>query len=420
MSKSKNFVILLSIVLFFLNSCSENGSSNKSNAADLSQNSIGLGSAIISINTRDKELAKSKSMDLAYIVLLIYTPDTLIQTTISVSSKEKTISSIPEGLDIIFSVQAFSQDSILYKQGEAYADIFAGETASVQITVEDIYASLHIGIGAVPDNVDSVFAQISGLDIDSIFLPLSIEANIGEYNDSVFTTADYIPIGESRQLNIFFLSNIGETLYVAAADLQIGNDDNIFGVWHLDIQQYTPSYAKVSLELNDEGDGYIYASFLDVKEDGDLIITEIRYKGSTGSDSDYVEIYNNSDIIVSTDSLSLFYGGVDAGIPPGFLLSPGSLFVISRGNLDYSDCVAENNLNLPATSKLLELKSQSGRLIDKVEYESGGDWPSSKTGTAIILKTTLIDKKKNNYGQSWDNAEILIPGTQDFGSPGIL
>lgn len=413
MRKKRFLGILLSLSLLFIVSCSDN-----TIEPSVNNNDIEYGNAMVKISTQDlKVLAKAKEMSYAYVIIQIYTSDSLIIDTIESSNNLEKNYSIPEGQNILFEVNAFSTDSILYKTGSASEDVLAGDTVEINIDLKSLYGSLFINFAKIPDNVDSVIAFVYSSDMDSIHFSFSLIEEDGEYNDSAYANIDYVPLGELRNVSVFFLSSTADTLYTANASLNV-TDENVFGVWYIDINQYAKAIAKVSINLGDNGAGYIYGSFVDDIETGEIIITEIRYKGSVSSDTDYVELHNISSEIISMDSLELFYGTTNVGLPSGLLLYPDSFLVVSNGILTYSDAVATNSLKLPATNKLIQLKKSSGELIDKVWYYTSGEWPNDKVYTSIQLLPISYNCKKNNYGVSWINSVDTIIGTGDLGSPG--
>jgi hypothetical protein len=196
---------------------------------------------------------------------------------------------------------------------------------------------------------------------------------------------------------------------------------------------------------------------------GQVLISEIMYnpdsyEGGIGKDADpnqteWVELYNAGDEAVS---LAGFYlqdedGRTDA-LPSGAKIEPGEAVVLIPGVqsvADFREAWGEgfkvfplhgwhkgddpisNLANSPSSSnEVLTLRDAEGEIVDEVNYDDEGDWPSDRPdGSSITLKPEALDSEKNDAGRNWSRSESGKLGAKpaketdeysqgDVGSPG--
>ncbi|WP_435412945.1 lamin tail domain-containing protein [Psychroserpens mesophilus] len=165
---------------------------------------------------------------------------------------------------------------------------------------------------------------------------------------------------------------------------------------------------------------------------GDIVISEIMYN-SSGSDDEWIEIYNASGADITLDSnWRLSYDGstFDFG---GTVITAGSYLTIalgSNGDGTYNNdnpftpdvsAIAtpvettndSNNLiNSTATIELLFDPSGANISIDTVTYDDGSPWPTAADGNGPSLE--LIDVTFDNT----DAANWVASGNYSGGTPG--
>ena len=196
---------------------------------------------------------------------------------------------------------------------------------------------------------------------------------------------------------------------------------------------------------------------------GQVIITEIMYnpdsyEGGIGPDdppnqTEWVEIYNAGKQTVSLEGWHLKdEDGKTVGLPASAKIEPGEAIVLIPGVQSVTDFRAawgkgfqvfkldgwakgdnplSNLANSPSdTNEVLCLCNKKGEVIDEVNYDDEGDWPSdSPDGPSIALKPDALDPTKNDDGKNWvrsekgklgaDNAKATEEySAQDVGSPG--
>lgn len=196
---------------------------------------------------------------------------------------------------------------------------------------------------------------------------------------------------------------------------------------------------------------------------GQVLISEIMYnpdsyEGGIGKDADpnqseWVELYNAGDEAVS---LAGFYlqdeDGKTAPLPDSASIEPGEAIVLIPGTQTVTDfrkawgkdfqvfklkgwAVGDDPLsnlaNSPSSSnEVLTLRDAKGEVIDEVNYDDEGDWPSdSPDGPSITLNPDALDTEKNDVGKNWSRSEKGKLGARhakktddysndDVGSPG--
>ncbi len=185
---------------------------------------------------------------------------------------------------------------------------------------------------------------------------------------------------------------------------------------------------------------------------GDVIISEIMYNPASSEaspvDVEWIEIYNTGlapvDLtgwaVQDEDGTSSAFGAVS--------IAAGEAIVIIWDDQTIADFQAawgvgfqivpvENNLdglsNSPSsTNEILQLVDSGSNLMDEVNYDDTGDWPSDvPDGPSIYLLPDFLDSSSNDSGLSWANSVDGVDGaynntiTTDFnqtdtGSPGTV
>jgi hypothetical protein len=165
---------------------------------------------------------------------------------------------------------------------------------------------------------------------------------------------------------------------------------------------------------------------------GDIVISEIMYN-STGTDDEWIEIYNASGADITLDAdWQLSYGSSTFNFS-GTVITAGSYLTIALGsngdgtynndnpfNPDLSTigspvATTNNSNNLGNTSATIALVFEPAGVnttIDTVTYDDGTPWPSAADGNGPSLE--LIDVVfDNSLAASW-----IASGNYDGGTPG--
>lgn len=202
-----------------------------------------------------------------------------------------------------------------------------------------------------------------------------------------------------------------------------------------------------------------------VTAQGQVIISEIMYnpdsyEGGIGPDAppnqtEWIEIYNTGDQSVSLAGWFLQdEDGKTVGLPASAKIAPGEAVVLIPGVQSVTDFRAawgkgfqifalkgwhegddplSNLANGPSSSnEVLTLRDKAGEVVDEVNYDDEGDWPSdSPDGPSITLNPDALDPDKNDQGKHWSRSEVDQRGARsakktkeysdkDIGSPGTV
>ncbi len=151
----------------------------------------------------------------------------------------------------------------------------------------------------------------------------------------------------------------------------------------------------------------------------DLVINEIMYN-SSGSDEEWIELYNNSDASISLENFRICDSDAshpNIVIPSGYSIDAGEYFTISiatNGNFPFTpDYDGTGNFALNNSGDVVRIWNPNNLLVDLVDYSDTAPWPTEPDGNGPSL--SLIDPDLDNgLGENW------WASTQDNGSPGAI
>lgn len=151
-----------------------------------------------------------------------------------------------------------------------------------------------------------------------------------------------------------------------------------------------------------------------------IIINEINYNSATDRDTeDWVEIYNKSASTVDISGWVIKDSNEDNSFifPASTSLTAGEYLVIVRDLDDFkvffpevTNVIDSIDFNFGNGGELVRLFDDSEVLIDQVEYDDEGDWPTEPDGDGptLELKDPELD---NSLASSWG-------ASNGFGTPG--
>jgi len=202
---------------------------------------------------------------------------------------------------------------------------------------------------------------------------------------------------------------------------------------------------------------------------GQVVISEIMYnpdsyEGGVGANAppnqtEWIEFYNAGEEAVSIAGWYLQdEDGQTVSLPEGAAIAPGEAIVLIPGTQDVEhfraawetdeasgfqvfalagwavgDDPLSNLANGPsATNEVLTLRDAEGEVMDEVNYDDEGDWPTdSPDGASITLRPDMLDDDANDNGSAWARSEAGELGArtntktddyngEDTGSPGVV
>lgn len=151
-----------------------------------------------------------------------------------------------------------------------------------------------------------------------------------------------------------------------------------------------------------------------------LVINEIMYN-STGSDNEWIEIYNNGAAVVDLEGYYILDDDdthIPVVFPSGYSIAPGQYFTVSLEILApplhfIPDFVGNALWSLGNTSDKVRLFHPNGQLVNMVHYFDTAPWPTAPDGSGPSL-SLLHPDLDNSLPENW------AASLQDGGTPGAI
>ena len=159
--------------------------------------------------------------------------------------------------------------------------------------------------------------------------------------------------------------------------------------------------------------------------DEDLIISEIHYNPAPeqGNDYSFIELYNRGSQIFDL-SEAFFSMGVTSTIPDNTFLAPGEYLIVAADPPLYAGApyqvINYSGVDRPENDEPIILRNAAGLIIDYVEYDTSGDWPTSPNngGPSLSLTDLSADNALASVWASSDQNEGT-PGAANFPLPAL-
>ncbi|MGK0363670.1 MAG: plastocyanin/DNA/RNA endonuclease YhcR with UshA esterase domain [Saprospiraceae bacterium] len=259
--------------------------------------------------------------------------------------------------------------------------------------------------------VSAVFAQTTVTVQSNTFTPQNITINVGE-------TVTFDNVGGFHNVN-------GTQTSFPSNPESFGNGGAASAPWDF---QHTFSLAGTYDYQCDPHAGLGMTGTITVVGGAtdDVVISEIMYNPpESGTDSlEYIEIYNNGADAVDLEGWSL--SGATFTFP-AVTINAGE-YLVTCVNSTAMATVLGVNTDLQWTGgglsnggETLQLINAGGTIIDEVNYDDGGDWPTSPDGNGNSL--VLCDPNSDNsLGSNWiaalTSTGAFINDAEIFANPG--
>ncbi len=168
---------------------------------------------------------------------------------------------------------------------------------------------------------------------------------------------------------------------------------------------------------------YSYPFFLNMTAPGDLVITEIMFKGKSGAGDtlEYFEFYNATQNAINLNGITtvgVTYTFPDTMMPAGayWILAKNKNAIMTVFNPN-TTVLQWNSGALTNSGEWIVLLNSVGDSIDAVRYNTTGWYSFLNPGQAFVLCDLAAD---NNDGANWDTTlnAITYSGTTFYASPG--
>lgn len=165
-----------------------------------------------------------------------------------------------------------------------------------------------------------------------------------------------------------------------------------------------------------------------IQAQSQIVITEIMYNPpESGTDSlEYFELHNAGTAAVDLSGWN-FTQGVEFIFPSGATIQPNAYITIAKSTTAFTSVFGSaptyqwDNGALTNGGEDIELRDAAGNVMDYVNYQNGGSWPSGANGTgpSIVLCNSAAD---NDNGVNWQDCTtatgVFVNGVEVFGNPG--
>jgi hypothetical protein len=123
----------------------------------------------------------------------------------------------------------------------------------------------------------------------------------------------------------------------------------------------------------------------------DAVVTfhEIHYNPAAGQDGEWIELHNQMAVDVDVSGWSLA-DGVGFTFPEGTVIAGGGFLVVAKSPghpslAGVSGVLGPFTGNLSNGGETLDLKSRTGRLMDRISYSDNAPWPLAADGAGATL-----------------------------------
>jgi len=130
---------------------------------------------------------------------------------------------------------------------------------------------------------------------------------------------------------------------------------------------------------------------LTARADSSVVFNEIMYHPATNEPAmEWVELYNQMAVDVDMSNWSLD-GEINYRFGTNTVLKGGAFMVVALSPLNLVAATGLTNILGPFTKRLsnsggeLRLRNNNGRVVNKVDYETSGDWPVAPDGSGLSL-----------------------------------
>ncbi len=160
---------------------------------------------------------------------------------------------------------------------------------------------------------------------------------------------------------------------------------------------------------------------LPARADTTLVFNEIMYHPQTNEPAlEWVELRNQLAVDLDISGWSIA-GGIQYTFPAGSIVPGGGFAVVAISPGALEALTGLTNLHGPFNGRLgnngehLELRNNSGRVMDQVDYGVDGDWPVAPDGSGVSL-AKLDRDAASGPAASWTSSEQVggTPGADNF------
>ena len=144
------------------------------------------------------------------------------------------------------------------------------------------------------------------------------------------------------------------------------------------------------------------------RADSVVVFNEIHYHPAAGAE--WLELHNQLVVDVDLSEWSLA-GGIDYVFPAGTILAAGGWLLVAENPAGMAGAHGPWTGKLDNAGETIELRNNSGRIMDEITYGTEGEWPVAADGAGVTLA-----KRGNNLAT--DDPHNWQASQQPGGTPG--
>ena len=148
--------------------------------------------------------------------------------------------------------------------------------------------------------------------------------------------------------------------------------------------------------------------------DSVVVFNEIMYHPAEATGVEWIELHNQMSVDVDLSRWRL-EGGVEFAFAEGTIIAGGSYLVIATQAERMVNALGPLTGRLDNGGEVLRLVSASGRLMNEVGYDDGGDWPPAPDGSGVTLAKVRRDAAAGDAAGWWWSSQVGgTPGEANF------
>ena len=161
--------------------------------------------------------------------------------------------------------------------------------------------------------------------------------------------------------------------------------------------------------------------------DSAVVFNEIMYHPQTNESAlEWVEVHNQMAVDMDISDWSV-ENGIQFKFPSGTVIRGRGYLLLAIAPAALQAATGQTNIYGPFAGRLsnagekLELRNNSGRLVDSIDYGVEGDWPVGPDGSGSSLAKLDRDSASGPAG-NWTSSERTggTPGASNFPLAGII
>jgi hypothetical protein len=162
-----------------------------------------------------------------------------------------------------------------------------------------------------------------------------------------------------------------------------------------------------------------------VHADSVVVFNEVMYHpGGNRADLEWIEVANVMSVDVDVSGWALD-GAVHFEFPEGTVIGRGGLLVVAASpetlarEGGFAEALGPFAGRLDNSGERIDLRNQSWRIMDSVDFDDSGSWPVATDGSGASLAKRIPDSASGR-SSSWTASDLIggTPGRHNFPAPG--